>query len=143
MPNLRFVIAWIVSAIVMYSAFYCWHGILSNDFYKIQYPKGIFMLFSALVYIVISFVLTKIFEHKRIHKKIKNLHLRALAVGSVFGFLLFAITSVIGIGFSKPYSVEILIVDLIWQITEQTLGAFIVAFAHIFIFAPDFEEERN
>ncbi len=143
MPNLRFIIAWIVSAIVMYSAFYCWHGLLSNDFYKIQYPKGIFMLFSALAYVVISFVLAKIFDYKHIRKKIKNLYLRALVVGSVFGFLLFAISSVIGIGFSNPYSLEILLVDLIWQITEQTLGAYIVAFAHIFIFAPDFEEERS
>lgn len=127
----------------MYSAFYCWHGILSNDFYKIQYPQGIFMLFSALAYVVISFVLVKIFEYKHIRKKIKNLHLRALIVGSTFGFLLFAISSVIGVGFSNPYSIEILIVDLIWQLSEQTVGAFVVAFAHIFIFAPDFEEERN
>jgi membrane protease YdiL (CAAX protease family) len=143
MPNLRFTIAWIVSAIIMYSAFYCWHGILSNDFYKIQYPKGIFMFLSALVYIIISFILVKSFENKHVRKKIKNLHVRAVTVGGILGFILFALTSVIGIGFSSTYSTQILIVDFIWQITEQTLGAFIVAFAHIFIYAPDFEEERS
>jgi membrane protease YdiL (CAAX protease family) len=101
------------------------------------------MFLSALVYIIISFILVKSFENKHVRKKIKNLHVRAVTVGGILGFILFALTSVIGIGFSSTYSTQILIVDFIWQITEQTLGAFIVAFAHIFIYVPDFEEERS
>ncbi len=127
----------------MYSAFYCWHGLLSNDFYKITYPKEFFLSLAALVYIVISFVLVKIYEYKSIKKKIKNLFLRATIIGGGLGFFLFALASVLGIGFTAVYSVEILIVDLIWQITEQLLGAFIVAITHVFVFVPEFEEERH
>lgn len=140
--NLRFVISWVISAIIMYSAFYCWHGILSNDFYKIQYPKGIFLILAALVYIFISFVLARLFDYKLIRKKIKNLFLRAIVIGSLLGFLLFSISIVFGIGFSASYSLQIFLVDAFWQIFEQILGGLIIALTHIFIFIPEFDEER-
>ncbi len=140
--NIRFVISWVISAIIMYSAFYCWHGILSNDFYKIQYPKGIFLILAALVYIVISFVLVKFFDYKLIRNKIKNLFLRAIVIGSLLGFLLFSISIVFGIGFSSSYSLQIFLVDAFWQIFEQILGGLVIALAHVFIFIPEFDEER-
>jgi hypothetical protein len=140
--NIRFVISWLVSAVIMYSAFYCWHAILSNDFYKIQYPKGIFLILAALVYIVISFVLAKIFDYKPIRKKIKNLFLRAIVLGSLLGLLLFSISIVLGIGFSASYSIQIFVLDALWQLFEQILGCFVIALTHVFIFIPEFEEER-
>jgi len=126
----------------MYSAFYCWHGILSNDFYKIQYPKGIFLILAALVYIVISFVLAKLYDYKPIRKKIKNLFLRALILGSTLGFLLFSISIVFGIGFSASYSFQIFMADALWQLFEQIIGGLVIALTHVFIFIPEFEEER-
>jgi len=140
--NIRFVISWLISAVIMYSAFYCWHGILSNDFYKIQYPKGIFLILAALVYIVISFVLAKLFDYKPIRKKIKNLFLRALILGSILGFLLFSISIVFGIGFSASYSFQIFMADALWQLFEQIIGGLVIALTHVFIFIPEFEEER-
>ena len=141
MLNLRFFVGWIMSAIVMYAAFYTWHGVLSTDFYRIQYPKGIFMVFSAVAYLVISFVLFKVYELKFWKKVTHNLFAKGLFSGVLLGFLLFAIVTVLGVGFSQGHSLKILCIDLVWQLIEQTLGGMIVALAHLFVFVPEFEEE--
>jgi hypothetical protein len=57
MLNIRFFVAWILGALLMHSAFYLWHGVISTDFYRVQYPKGIFLGLAAVVYLIISFVL--------------------------------------------------------------------------------------
>ena len=141
--NIRFVISWLFSAVVMYTAFYCWHGIFSNDFYKIQYPKSLFLTLAALVYIVISYILAVSFEYKPITKKIKNLSLRAITLGGILGFILFSISTVLGIGFSAAYSTQIFLVDALWQLFEQITGGFVIALVHVLIFVPEFEEERT
>lgn len=142
MLNLRFFIGWIVSAIVMYAAFYTWHGVLSTDFYRIQYPKGVFMVLAAVAYLVISFVLFKVFELKIWKKITSNLFVKGLFSGILLGFLLFAVVTVLGVGFSQTHSLKILGIDLVWQLIEQILGGTVVALAHLFIFVPEFEEEH-
>ena len=142
MLNLRFFIAWIFGALVMYSAFYLWHGVLSTDFYRIHYPQGIFLGLAAIVYLIISFVLYKLFELKFWKKITHNLFLRGLMVGAILGFTLFSFSLVIGVGFSGGYSLKILLVDLIWQIIEQSIGGMVVALSYMFIYTPELHEEE-
>lgn len=141
MLNIRFFVAWILGALLMYSAFYLWHGVISTDFYRVQYPKGIFLGLAAVVYLIISFVLYKVFELKFWNKITTNLFVKGALTGAIIGFILFAFTLVIGVGFSGSYSMKILMVDLIWQIIEQSIGGLVVALAHLFIFVPHFEED--
>lgn len=141
--NVRFVISWIVSAVGMYTAFYLWHGVFSNDFYKIQYPKGIFLSLAAIVYIGISFLLSKLFEVKKIKSKIKHLYLKAIVIGLSLGFMLFALALVLGLGFSANYTFSLLVLDFSWQLIEQLIGAMLVAVVHTFVFVPEFEEEKH
>jgi hypothetical protein len=125
----------------MYAAFYLWHGILSTDFYRIEYPKPIFLTLAGIVYFVISFVLYKIYELKFWQRITHNLFLRGILAGTALGFLLFAITTVLGVGFSAGLSTKILLMDLVWQLLEQSIGGIIIALAHFFIFVPAPEEE--
>jgi membrane protease YdiL (CAAX protease family) len=127
----------------MYAAFYLWHGILSTDFYRIEYPKPIFLTLAGIVYFVISFVLYKIYELKFWRKITQNLFLRGVISGAVFGFLLFAIATVLGVGFSSGLSTKILMMDMVWQIIEQSIGGTIIALAHFFIFVPVPEEDDS
>lgn len=142
MLNLRFFVAWIVGALVMYTGFYLWHGVLSTDFYRISYPKGIFLGLAVVVYLIVSFVLYKLFERKFWKKITNNLFLRGLLVGCALGFVLFAFSLVIGVGFSAGYSLKILIVDLIWQMIEQSAGGMVMALSYMFIFVPELHEEE-
>lgn len=142
MLNLRFFIGWILSGIIMYAAFYLWHGVLSTDFYRIQYPVGIFMVLAAIAYLVISFVLYKVFELKFWKKLTHNLFLKGILSGILLGFILFALVTVLGVGFSQGLSLKILAIDLVWQLMEQMLGGLVIALAHMFIFVPELEEEH-
>ena len=126
----------------MFSAFYLWHGVLSTDFYRIQYPKGVFLGLAAVVYLIISFVLYKVYELKFWKKITSNFFLKGLFSGVIIGFILFAFTLVLGVGFSGSYSIKILAVDCLWQLIEQTIGGMVIALAHLFIFVPRFEEDE-
>jgi hypothetical protein len=141
MYTLRFFIAWILGAILMYSAFYFWHGIVLTDLSRITYSHSLFLVFAAITYLAISFVVYKVFNLKMWNRISRNLFLKAVFTGVSVGFLLFVITSVLGISFSMRHSLTYMLTDCIWQVVEQSLGAMIMALAHLFIFVPDLSEE--
>lgn len=141
MLNKRFLLSWIFSALVMYSAFYVWHGMLTNDFKKIQFSQSLFLIFSAFAYLAISFSLNKLFELKVFKRNLPYLFTRALITGFLGGFILFVVSTVIGISFTNQMSAKNLIIDLVWQLIEQSLGAMVIAIVHFFVFVPDMETE--
>ena len=142
MQNLRFFIALILGAVIMYSAFYFWHGVMLTDLSRLSYPRSIFLVFAAITYLVISFGIYKVYELKFWKKIVANPFLKALLTGISVGFLLFVITTVLGISFSSRHTMTYMLTDCVWQILEQTLGAMVVALAHVFIYVPEMSEEH-
>ncbi len=140
MLNRRFYSAWILGAILMYAAFYCWHGLVLTDFSRISFPRPLFLTFASITYLLISFINYKLFDLKFWNKFSKNLFVRALLIGVLVGFLLFVVTSVLGISFSASFSLAHFATDCLWQMIEQTLGTLVVAFCYIHIFVPELEE---
>ncbi len=141
MLNRRFYFAWIIGAIAMYSAFYCWHGLILTDFSRVNFPKPLFLSFTAITYLLISFLVYKVFELKLWDAISKNLFTKAVFTGLTVGFLLFVVTSVLGISFSARFSFTHFVTDCIWQIIEQSIGGIVVAFCHIHVYSPELEEE--
>ncbi len=140
--TLRFFISWILGAIAMYVAFYVWHGVILNDFKQIQFPIVWFICLSAFAYLVISYLLYRVFETK-ILDFFDNLLLRGFITAIVVGVSLFAIMTVLHISFTKNMTSTYLITDFFWQIIEQSIGATIIVLAKQFIFEPserDLEE---
>lgn len=141
--SVRFYISWIVSAILMYSAFYMWHGVFLTDFSKIEFSKTLFLLLAALVYLVIAFSLYRTFESKTLNKYISSPMMRGVASGIILGFILFAIITVLGISFTKNVNLTYILVDCAWQVAEQTLGGLIIGLGKILIFEPTPEMVRH
>lgn len=123
--NLRFFISWIISALVMFSLFYAWHGIFLNDFKRIKFPLSWFMMFAALTYLIFGAGIYLLFE-SQILKNIRNTFMRGLTCGVIAGFSLFMIATVVNISLTKHLSMQHLIVDCSWQMAEQTFGAMVV-----------------
>ncbi len=138
--SFRFFISWIISAIVMYSLFYVWHGIFLNDLEKISFNIVIFLLLAALVYLVISFVIYRTFESRLLKKYIVKPMSRGIISGVMVGFVLFAIVSVLGISFTHTVNTKYIIVDCAWQILEQIVGGLIVGLGKIMIFEPNSDD---
>ncbi len=134
--SVRFFISWIVTATVMYIAFYFWHGVFLNDLSRITFSKTLFLVLAALVYLVISYIVYRTFETKIISKNISSPFLRGIASGILVGFIIFATITVLGISFTKNVSMKYLIVDCGWQIAEQVIGGMVVALGKILIFEP-------
>ena len=136
-----FYISWILSALVMYGAFYFWHGIVLTDFYRISFSKNLLYLFSACSYLIISLLIFYVYHLKFMQKFFPNLWIRALMNGVVVGSGLFMMTTVLGISFNNQLSTLTVLLDWVWQIMEQSIGTFCIAILEFFILHP--ESENN
>ena len=123
--NIRFFVSWIFCALVMFSLFYAWHGIFLNDFKRIKFPISWFIMFAAVTYLIFGAGIYLLFE-SQIMLGIRNTFIRGLSCGVIAGFSLFMIATVVNISLTKHLSVQHLMVDCLWQIAEQTVGAMVV-----------------
>lgn len=139
--TLRFYLSWIIGAIAMYVAFYVWHGVILNDFKQIRFPMVWFVLLSAFAYLIISYILYRVFETK-ILSFFDNIIFRGFLTALVVGVSLFAIMTVLHISFTKNMTSTYLITDFFWQIIEQSIGALLIVLGKQFIFEPDPELEE-
>jgi hypothetical protein len=133
--NLRFFLSWISSAIVMFILFYIWHGIFLNDFKRIQFPLTWFIAFAAFTYLIFGAGIYFLYE-SHFMKKIRNFLVRGLLCGAIAGFSLFMMATIIHISLTTNLSAKHLLMDCIWQITEQVLGAMVVVLFKVVIHEP-------
>jgi len=136
--GLRFFLSWICSALVMFSLFYIWHGIFLNDFKRIQFPLPWFVAFAAVTYLLFGAIIYFLYEAE-IMKKIRNFFIRGLICGAIAGFTLFMIATIVNISLTKHLSMQHLLMDCIWQISEQIVGAMVVVLFKVFIHEPQLE----
>ncbi|CAN5358248.1 hypothetical protein BH10BAC1_BH10BAC1_07800 [soil metagenome] len=133
----RFFISWIASSVVMFLLSYAWHGVFLTDFSRLSYPKEIFLVIAAFVYLIIGFVMAKAIDIKMLdaHFKRKPI-IRGAITGASLGFTLFLVSTVVGVSFSTGSKLENLLLDVSWQTIEQGIGGVIVGVAHFFVFDP-------
>ena len=142
MFNGRFYFGWIVSAIVMYGAFYVFHGLITNDLLKLTIPKSLFLSVAAVVYLIVAFGMSLLFKSTSLKKNIKNPFKRSLVIGILTALFMYGIAFTVGISFSFKVTMLNLMVDVGWQLFEQNLGAFFIAIANT-IFYREQEEHFN
>ncbi|MEW6470078.1 MAG: hypothetical protein AB1458_14220 [Bacteroidota bacterium] len=130
MLNKRFFISWIVSSVVMFALSYVWHGILLNDFKMLTIPQGVFLSFAGVAYLLIGALVTRLFSLEYFTKLSRHLFLRGLLVGAVCGFMIFIVTIVTGVSFTKNSTSAFILVDMTWQLIEQAIGGFAVGVVH-------------
>lgn len=134
----QFYASWICSTGAMFGLAYFWHGIVLNDYSLLNYPLGVFLSCTAFVYLIIGFIISYIYRFLTLQKKIRDRFLKGIISGSLVGLVLYIITLVLGISYSKSTSMHNILIDLIWQIIEQTGGGITVSIIHYSIW----EDER-
>jgi len=137
--NLRFFTSWIIGSVLMYALFYLWHGVFLNDFKKINFPVSWLLIFTSVAYVTISFITYSVFESKPL-KNIYNFFVRGIAAGAFVGFIIFIISTVVTISISRQLTPQHLMLDCIWQITEQTIGGISIAVVKVFVSDHQHEE---
>lgn len=136
--NFRFFISWILSAVVMFTLFYVWHGYFLNDFKRINFPIVWFVTFAAITYLIFGAGIYFLYE-SQLFKSIRNFITRGLVCGVIAGFSLFMISTIVNISLTKHLTINHLMIDCAWQMAEQTIGALVVVAFKIFIHEPNHE----
>lgn len=129
-------IGWLASSIVMFGLSYLWHGVFLNDYELIQYPKGIFISASAIVYLFIGLLLSRIFIADFLDKISRHPLLRGPAAGFAAGIMVYLIALVIGVTYNKGLDMKYIVMDVVWQGVEQAIGGLFVGLSYMFIFEP-------
>ena len=137
--GIRFFLSWISSALVMFVLFYVWHGVFLNDFKRIQFPLVWFVAFAALTYLIFGAIIYFLYESE-IMKRIRNFFVRGIVCGAIAGFSLFMIATIVNISLTKHLSIQHLMMDCIWQISEQIVGAMVIVLFKIVIHEPQPEQ---
>lgn len=133
MATKKFVISWFASAIVMFVFSYIWHGVMLNDVNMIRYPFGLFLLFASIVYLVAGALVAKVYTLEFFSRFAKHPFIKGLLVGALCGILLYIISIVVGVSYTKTLSREYMLIDITWQMIEQAIGGFVVGVVHVFV----------
>lgn len=136
--GLRFYLSWILSAMVMFTLFYLWHGVFLNDFKRIQFPLSWFIIFAAFTYLILGAGIYLLFE-SRLLKKLRNFFVRGIVSGLIGGFAIFMVATIVHISLTSKLSMQHLLIDCVWQMSEQVIGAMIVVLLKIVIHEPQVE----
>lgn len=113
----QFILMIAICATLMYLLSYLWHGVLLNDYVNIRIPMWLYFSLSAVVYLIISFVLNLLYRYLHIN----DMSARGLMIGASLGFFIYLIAFVLGVSFSHS-SASHIAVDFFWQMIEQGIG---------------------
>lgn len=133
-----FFLAWLMSALFMMGASYLWHGIILNDITRLEYPREIYFTGSVITYLILGFVLTKIYLMKFPRKISKKPLIRGVLSGAALGIVTYILSLVIGISFSSKLTVQNILFDMSWQTTEQIIGGLVVGICYVVEFEGNF-----
>jgi MFS family permease len=138
-------LGWILSSILMFAVSYVWHGIVLNDFERISYPFEVYLVSAGVVYLVIGFLMSRIFIAEFLDRYAEKAVPRGLLTGVGMGVIVFMSALVFGVSFSSLADPKFLIMDFIWQVVEQTVGGLTVGLIYllVFEFIPQPMEEEN
>lgn len=142
MFNSRFYFGWLLSAVLMYLAFYLFHGVITNDILKLSIPKTLFLSVAAVVYLIVAFGMSLLFKSTSLKKNIKKPFRRSLLIGILTALFMYGVAFTVGISFSFKVTMLNLLVDVSWQLVEQGVGAFFIALANTLFYREE-EEHAN
>lgn len=130
----RFMLGWIFSSIVMFALSYLWHGVVLNDYSLISYPLGVYLVSAGIVYLVIGFLLNRIFIAEFLDRYSTKAVPRGLLAGVSLGVIVYMVALVVGVTFTKGLDLKYLVLDVIWQAFEQCAGGLVVGLVYLLVF---------
>mgnify|MGYP001582006710 CR=1 FL=1 len=134
MSTKRFFLSWIVSSLVMFGMSYLWHGVFLNDLERISYPKEIFLTGSIITYLILGFLVTKIYMMKFPKQIARKPLVRGIISGALLGLSTYIVALVIGVSFNSTLTPQYILFDILWQTVEQTFGGITVGLIYIWIY---------
>lgn len=130
----RILVPWLLSSVVMYGLSYVWHGIALTDLQELTVPLTLYLLLAAMVYLALGLGMTLIMHYALSYELIsmrEAFPFKAMALGGAVGFLVYLVVFILGISFAAHNAMHI-VVDVLWQMLEQSIGGLMVSFGIIY-----------
>lgn len=140
-----FLLPWLLASVVMYALSYLWHGIALTDLKELKIPLGLYMVLSALVYLLIGLGVKLAVHHAIVHEWIslkRAFPLSSMAIGAAIGFVVYLIVFILGMSFASRDAMHIA-VDILWQMVEQGVGGLMVSLGVIYDMHRSFMESER
>ncbi|HRD51541.1 MAG TPA: hypothetical protein PKY96_02730 [Flavobacteriales bacterium] len=142
----RFILLpWLLSSTVMFGLSYLWHGVLLSDMQDVTIPMPLYLSLAGVVYLVLGLAQTiathKAVEYEWISLK-KAFPFMTMLLSAVIGFFVYLVIFVLGFGFAKHGMAHVL-VDIIWQMIEQSIGGLMVSLGIIYDMHQRFLEQER
>lgn len=119
--RLRLLIAWGAGTVMMTIMSFLWHGVILNDITLFKYSVTATQYLSIVIYSILGGVM--VYKVHQMKYRIKPV--TAFKIGIITGTVVFiVILSGFPFGYQKDF--HLLLMDLVWQWMEQTLGAITV-----------------
>ena len=120
---------------------YLWHGIILSDFERLNRPRGKLLIYSTIISSIVAFVIINLFELDIMEKHFKRSPLlRGLLAGAVSGVLYFLVSKVFGFSFATTNDLKQMLVDLVWQVFEQSIGGILVGMVYVAMYNPEIDD---
>ncbi len=124
----RILFPWLLSAAVMLGISYAWHGIALTDIADLRISLGSYFVFATAAYLAIGMLLT-LFIHFLLVREIISMktafHAKTMLAGALAGIVVFLVILASGLSFAS-HGVQHAIIDLVWQVVEQSVGGLMV-----------------
>ncbi|MBK8227061.1 MAG: hypothetical protein IPK70_07780 [Flavobacteriales bacterium] len=145
-PLRRFILLpWLLSTAVMYGMSYVWHGVVLSDMQDLTVPKWLYLALAAVVYLVLGLGQT-IATHKAVAYEWISLKkafpFMSMLLSAGIGFFVYLVIFVLGMSFAK-HGMAHVVVDIIWQMFEQSIGGLMVSLGIIYDMHQQFLEQER
>jgi hypothetical protein len=130
----RILLPWLLSAVVMYGLSYLWHGIALTDLDDLKMPMALYLVLSAVAYLITGGGITAAVHQSIVHEWISlkaGFPFMSALVGAVIGFIVYLLVLTLGMSFAD-HGLRHIVVDVLWQMLEQALGGLVVSLGIIY-----------
>jgi len=125
----RIIISTLLAMVVMMVLSFIWHGMVLNDFKNLTLAFPVFIILSSIVYFLISLALNFTLFKLEFHEHITS---KRILLGGIIGFSIYLVVFTLGLSYQER-GMKHIIIDFLWQMFEQGIGALIVDFClHIY-----------
>ncbi len=139
-----FLMSWLISSVGMFILSYIWHGYVLLDFFKNGTPTGLSLFYKILIYLVIGFIITWLFNLRIFKEFLKySPSLKGIIIGVLVGIVVFSISTFKSISYNVSLSHQYLLLNFLWQVFEQAMGGLLVGVVYYFLFDPESTSEEN
>lgn len=141
----RILAPWLASSLVMYGLSFLWHGLALNDLLELKIPIALYAALSAVVYLLIglgtTFGMHQAIQHHWIGIR-QGFPFKGFLFGAVIGFAVYLVALTFGMSFTDRRLMH-MVVDVLWQMSEQGLGGLMVSLGIIYDLHQGFLENER